>query len=163
MTQSAVSADLLKMLQSGWARLAAVAGSLFPSMPVALEFLLVLSALDVITGFTGAASRTEIDSAKIRRGFWRKLTLWIGCCSGYYFDRLISLGALHVLSVEIAPSVGAALTALGCLQEFTSILENLRAAGALTSGRFSWLVSRLKQLQDEPQSAPEAPVPPKLS
>ena len=84
-------------------------------------FVLIFIGLDVITGICKAASKHDIDSGKMRTGFWHKLGLIMALVVAALADAALNSG------VDIGISVPIFSAACGyiCIMELVSILENI--------------------------------------
>ena len=112
-----------------------------------LSLLILLMAVDLITGFSLAIINKEVSSSKMRLGIFRKFITFIMIFIGYRFDVVMihSLGELPVMW-GISLSAKMFMTVYFCFEENISVLENCANLGIPTP---KWLRSILKQVSDD--------------
>lgn len=112
--------------------------------------LLVFSVivLDIITGLLKAQITHSINSQSGYKGFWKKLSLFVGLSFGYFLDffeaYLLSINSVISLSFQIP--FGAMVGVYIILNESISVLENLCACGVKLP---SFLSKSLKAANDQ--------------
>ena len=112
-----------------------------------LSLLILLMAVDLITGFSLAVINKEVSSSKMRLGILRKFITFIIIFIGYRFDVVMihSLGKLPVMW-GISLSVKMFMTVYFCFEENISVIENCASLGIPFP---KWLVSILNQVSDD--------------
>lgn len=86
-----------------------------------LVFALIFIGLDILTGICKAASQHNIDSGKMRTGFWHKLAIIMALVVAGIADAALNAGMDIGINV---PIFGAACCYV-CIMELISILENI--------------------------------------
>jgi toxin secretion/phage lysis holin len=116
-----------------------------------LFFILVAVAvvLDVLTGLVKAKATGEgLSSEKARRGFWRKIVLFIGLLFGIFLDWAAALVIAHTgISVGADMPFALIICAYIIINEAISIAENLYLTNPDSFPR--WIAKRLKVAKKE--------------
>ena len=112
-----------------------------------LSLLILLMAVDLITGFSLAIINKEVSSSKMRLGIFRKFITFVIIFIGYRFDVVMihSLGKLPAMW-GIQLSAKMFMTVYFCFEENLSVIENCANLGVPTP---KWLRSILKQVSDD--------------
>ena len=112
-----------------------------------LSLLILLMAVDLVTGFSLAIINKEVSSSKMRLGIFRKFITFVTIFIGYRFDVVMihSLGELPVMW-GISLSAKMFMTVYFCFEENLSVIENCANLGVPTP---KWLRSILKQVSDD--------------
>lgn len=101
------------------------------SYAVIIAFVLVVVVLDVITGIVGAKAQGEkITSEKGRKGFWKKVTLFLALFFGFFLDYFIPYAVAKVgVTLPVNTAIfGMIIGCYICLNECISIAENIYKA-----------------------------------
>lgn len=116
--------------------------SVFGAWSQAMQALVVLMVLDVVTGFTRAGVQGELSSKESWRGILKKVTIPAVIALAYQVDTVVGT---HTLFRD-------ALVAFYCASEGLSILENAGEAGVPFPG---WLTASLQSLRDRKPETPQ--------
>ncbi len=129
-------------------------GALIDWHPVAVAT--VLMALDVATGFAGAAKNKALESGKMREGAWHKAGFFglIGLAAVWEAGSLWLGSEVSGLGIAVPdlPAVGAVCTFV-VATEIVSVLENLCALNPDIASLP--VVKRLKPHEQEEQGSPD--------
>ena len=112
---------------------------------VPLVLLLVMVALDYVTGMISAAITRRLSSQRGFLGILKKLCYFIVVCVGAGIDRLLALIADTVgLSLPVSLTVSVFVTSWLIINEAISVLENVAAIGVPVPPFLQRLIRRLK-------------------
>ena len=87
-------------------------------------FTLAFIAFDVITGYAQAIANKDIQSSKMREGFWHKLATILALLLAGAIDVLMGTGI--VLEIGITAPIFEAACIYVIVMELSSILENIK-------------------------------------
>lgn len=87
-------------------------------------FTLAFIAFDVITGYAQAIANKDIQSDKMRKGFWHKLAIILALVLAGTIDVLMGTGI--VLEIGISAPIFEAACIYVIVMELSSILENIK-------------------------------------
>lgn len=122
-------------------------------------FTLCFIALDVITGYAQAIANRDVQSEKMRKGFWHKLAIIFALFVAGLIDGMVQMG--------IGAQLGFATPIFECaccyiiLMELTSILENIvKMNPELAGGKFMGLFAPvLKENEKSGKIEPDGAAP----
>jgi len=121
-----------------------------------IAFVLIVVVLDTITGIVGAKAQGEkITSERGRKGFWKKVTLFLALFFGFFLDYFIPFAMSKVgitLSFDAA-IFGMIIGCYICLNESISICENLYKSNPNILPH--WIVDLITSAKDQIDSKGE--------
>ncbi|MCW5933972.1 MAG: phage holin family protein [Fimbriimonadia bacterium] len=123
--------------------------SIWLTFPHAVQALLGLMALDVITGFFAAWHARDLASGKMAMGALKKSGILILVSALFLLEH--ALHGLHAFGITLQPAVWVA--AYCCVTEVLSLAENLQKIGVPVP---AFLVRRLRAAKNEAEGAGDA-------
>lgn len=87
-------------------------------------FTLLFIAFDVISGYAQAIANKNIQSEKMRKGFWHKLAIIMALLIAGILDVLMGTGV--ILEIGISAPIFEAACIYVIVMELSSILENIK-------------------------------------
>lgn len=90
----------------------------------AVGVALVLMALDMVSGFVGAAANGEVKSSKMREGLWHKASEVLVIVLAF----VIQVACEHVVGLPYADVTVVAVCGFIVVMEVGSVLENIAKA-----------------------------------
>lgn len=115
-----------------------------------IAFVLVAVVLDTITGLVGAKAQGEqITSERGRKGFWKKVTLFLALFFGFFLDYFIPY-VVEKVGVQLPINValfGMIIGVFVVLNESISICENIYKANPDVLPK--WIVDMLTSAKEQ--------------
>lgn len=115
-----------------------------------IAFVLIAVILDTITGLVGAKAQGEkITSEKGRKGFWKKVTLFLALFFGFFLDYFIPYVIAKVgVTLPIDTAIfGMIIGCYICLNELISIAENIYKANPDILPK--WVITMLTSAKEQ--------------
>lgn len=126
--------------------LSMVAGFLLGGWSMALTVLLVMQALDVISGLMVAFKNKKLSSMDMREGLLKKVGIWIVLIVAHFIDLILFGGGLMAMT-----AVALAFIA----NEGMSITENLANVGVPIPTAITQYLKQIKTKSEETQEEQE--------
>lgn len=123
-----------------------VAGFLLGGWSMALTVLLVMQALDVISGLMVAFKNKKLSSMDMREGLLKKVGIWIVLIVAHFIDLILFGGGLMTMT-----AVALAFIA----NEGMSITENLANVGVPIPAVITQYLKQIKTKSEETQEEQE--------
>lgn len=132
-----------------WAKVATGAiGAILLHFPQALAALMLLMAIDYVTGLAAAFASRSLASGAAARGLAKKVVIGGAAVAGYsvsHFIPSVDVAGFNLGQIDI----GSAICAAFALSELISILENVGRSGTALPAPVRTLLARLKHMDDE--------------